>query len=100
MSKNKTLRKKIITIIIALLLIAFAVWNIVWLIYYNNMKHYLSNSNQKMSNKYSFGGRTYTFNTDEYIYNFSLPSYLKFNSFLNVGGYPGNYNSEKKWYLK
>jgi hypothetical protein len=79
--KSKKLIKRIIIITISVILAAFIAFNIVWFSYYN---YVMDNFIEKVNKKESGGEITYQTVTDTYSFSVYPPTYLHFNTSLNV----------------
>jgi len=79
------IRKKIALSIAVLLIVFFAVWNIIWFVNYNSMKKNFSAIDYNME-KEDVGNEGYYYETEDYIYRYVLPKYLYFNTLVQVVG--------------
>lgn len=73
--KNK---KKTIIIGLSIILGIFAIWNILWLVHFNNYKGFIKNIKDDGSGVYVVGDE------DENSYSVKMPNYLMFNGNLAV----------------
>lgn len=84
-------KKKIAFIIVGVLLLGFAIWNILWYMHYNRYKQ-LRN---KMESETIAGETSYVIRKDNYLFSLVMPTYLHFNGNLAADKtVPGNENSE------
>ena len=71
-------KKKIIVAAAVVLLITFAVWNVLWILHYNQYKVFRDKTNMEII----CGEVFYTKNSNGYHFNVFMPSYLRFNGNL------------------
>lgn len=84
-------KKKFIFAVIAVILLGFAIWNVLWLVHYNRYKQ-LRN---KMETENVAGGTSYVVNKNDYLFSLEMPTYLHFNGNLAADKtVPGSEKSE------